>query len=122
MIDKMNDQYKEIEQAQMAFCAERGTQLVYVAPESKLGFALKTKGKQPINGLRHPVCGETCGWYLWCGEDFSDAPDFFSPIHAKHVYDDYPQLRKLLGLPPGYRFLLAGEYLDVWYDASLLNI
>jgi hypothetical protein len=122
MIHEMDDLRRNIEQAQTAFCVEYATQHVPAPPESKLGFALKTKGKQPINGLRHPVHGETCGWYIWCGQDFSDAPDFFSPIHTKHVYEDYPELEKLLGLPPGYRFLLAGEYLDVWYDESLLSV
>jgi hypothetical protein len=76
----------------------------------------------PLNGLRHPAVGESNGWYIWCGEDFSEAPGFFAPLHAKHVYEDHPELTKLLGLPPGYRFLLAGDYLDIWYDSSLLNI
>jgi len=85
-----------------------------------LGFALSTKGKTPINGLRHRPQGDTCGWYLWCGETFSRSPDFFSPLHVKHVYEDHSEIRKLLGLAPGYRFLLAGDYLDVWFDQSIL--
>jgi hypothetical protein len=76
----------------------------------------------PINGLRHPVVGETSGWYIWCGRIFSDAPDFFAPLHTFHLYEDYPEIAHLLGLPPGYRFLLAGDSLDVWFDASLLNV
>jgi hypothetical protein len=27
-----------------------------------------------------------------------------------------------LGLPPGWRFLIAGEHEDVWEDPSLLNV
>ena len=65
---------------------------------------------------------ETSGWYIWCGEEYSKASDFFSPTHAKHIYKEYPTLTKYLGLPPGYRFLIAGDYVDVWYDASLLEV
>jgi hypothetical protein len=67
------------------------------------------------------VIGATSGWYIWCGEQFSEAPDFFSPLHTRHIYEDIPEIVSLLGLPPGFRFLLAGEYLDVWYDATLLE-
>ena len=73
-------------------------------------------------GLRHPPQDETSGWYIWCGQELSDAADFFDPLHTRHLYEEYPDLVKLLGLPPGYRFILASDYLDVWYDASLLNV
>ena len=112
----------QIEEAQRAFCLRH--EAVYLASpgSSKLGFALSTKGQIPVNGLRHPPQEDTNGWYIWCGEEYSSASDFFQPLHTQHVYDDSPNLSKLLGLPPGYRFLLAGDYLDVWYDASLLNV
>ncbi len=118
----MSDLRTQIERDQREFCSKHSASCAPAPPESKLGFALATKGRVPINGLRHPETLDTCGWYIWCGEDFSYAPDFFSTIHTKHVYEDYPELRRLLGLPPGYRFLLAGDYLDVWYDASLLSV
>lgn len=109
-----------IEELQRAICAQYATE--YVAPlnNSKSGFALSTIGLSPVNGLRHPISGETSGWYIWCGETFSDAPDFFTPLHTRHLYEDHSKIAHLLGLPPGYRFLLAGEFLDVWYDTSLL--
>jgi len=109
-----------IDQIQKEFCRNRGIEYVPSPSESNLGFALSTKGKTPINGLRHRPQGDTCGWYLWCGETFSRSPDFFSPLHVKHVYEDHSEIRKLLGLAPGYRFLLAGDYLDVWFDQSIL--
>ena len=109
-------------QAQKAFCVERGARYVPAPAESKLGYALKTKGKLPLNGLRHPAQGDTCGWYIWCGEEYSGARDFFEPLHVQHIYEEEPSLTRLLGLPPGYRFLLHGDYLDVWYDASLLDV
>lgn len=117
----MNDAI-QIEVLQRQFCREHGADFVLAPLESKSGFALTTKGLTPINGLRHPVENETSGWYIWCGETFSESPDFFAPLHTKHIYEYYPQLTKLLGLPPGYRFLLAGDYLDVWFDASLLRV
>jgi hypothetical protein len=110
----------EIEKTQRAFCLEHNAEFLPTLPESKLGYALSTKGRLPVNGLRHLPEGDTSGWYIWCGEDFSDAEDFFAPLHTKHVYDDQPELTKLLGLAPGYRFLIAGDHLDVWYDAALL--
>lgn len=108
--------------AQKAYCDHQRVRYTAAPGDSKLGFALSTQGLLPINGLRHPPVGDTNGWYIWCGEEYSDAANFFAPLHAKHVYEDHPELIKLLGLPPGYRFLLAGDYLDIWYDPSLLNV
>jgi hypothetical protein len=113
---------ERIENEQRSFCSEQSAHYVASSPESMLGFARSTQHLIPLNGLRHPLQGNTNGWYLWCGEQFSDASDFFHPVHARHIYEDYPEVVKLLGLPPGYRFLLAGDHLDVWYDESLLNI
>jgi hypothetical protein len=113
---------KQIEESQREFCKEHGAEYLAVSDNSKTGFAQDTRGMLPINGLRHPSTGDTSGWYIWCGEQFSNASDFFSALHTYHLYEEYPEIAKLLGLPPGYRFLLAGDYLDVWYDASLLNV
>jgi hypothetical protein len=112
----------QIEEDQRAFNSQQSAVYLASPPESKLGFASSTKGPMPLNGLRHRPQGSTNGWYLWCGQEFSDAADFFQPLHTRHVYEAYPQAVKLLGLPPGYRFLLAEDYVDVWYDASLLNV
>jgi hypothetical protein len=122
MTNNTNISSARIEEQQRAFCDQHSTAYVASPEQSKVGFALSTKGRIPVNGLRHPPQGDANGWYLWCGEEYSDAPDFFQPLHTQHVYDESPDLVKLLGLPPGYRFLLAGDYLDVWYDPSLLNI
>lgn len=111
-----------VETLQATFCKERGLPYEPAMFESILGFALSTDGKIPINGLRHRGEGDTNGWYIWCGEEFSEAPDFFSPLHTRHVYENHPELTKLLGLAPGYRFLVAGEYVDIWFDPALLAI
>jgi hypothetical protein len=108
--------------SQKAFCVEHAAEYVASLPESKLGFAFSTKGKIPINGLRHPAVGDTNGWYIWCGEDFSNDATFFQPLHASHVYEDYPEVVPFLGLPPGFRFLYASGAVDIWFDESLLKV
>lgn len=89
----------------------------------KVGIALNVKDKIfPINGLRHPIEGDTTGWYIWAGEKFSDDPNFFVPIHVEHLEEWCPYIIKYLGLAPGWRFLIAPGYEDVWEDSSLLKI
>ena len=89
---------------------------------SKLGIALETIGKKPINGLRHKEENGTNGWYIWCGEELSEKDDFFLPLHIEHIAEYLPEVQEYLNLPPGYRFLIDGQdYEDVWFDESLLN-
>jgi hypothetical protein len=113
---------QEVERPQRAFCSEREVPFVATPGMSITGFARSTTGKLPANGLRHPLTSDTNGWYIWFGEDLNSKPDFFDPVHAEHIYGGHPELIRLLGLPPGYRFLLAGNYLDVWYDESILKV
>ena len=112
----------KIEDAQRVLCSQYGVAFVSTSPDDKIGFATSTAGLKPINGLRHPQTAGTSGWYIWCGKSFSESADFFQPLHAKHLYESLPDARHLFGLPPGYRFLLAGDYLDVWYDEKLLDV
>ncbi|MEI8602923.1 hypothetical protein P4S55_20305 [Shewanella sp. PP-Sp27a-2] len=88
----------------------------------KLGVALETLGKLPINGVRHKAENGTCGWYIWCGEDLSEDVDFFKPLHVSHVGEYLPEVEAYLSLPEGYRFLLAGDYEDVWYDSGVIGM
>ena len=109
--------------AQKEFCEKVGTDFFYSAPNIKVGISLNVKeGLQPINGLRHPPEGDTSGWYIWAGEEFSTESDFFHPLHIEHLQNWCPEIIKYLGLPPGWRFLNAPGYEDVWEDESLLNI
>jgi hypothetical protein len=78
-------------------------------------------GKRPLNGLRHPAHGNMSGWYAW-GAEFSSHPDFFQVLHAMHFDEQFPELVKFFGMPPGYRFLVDGSYLDIWFDPTLLKI
>ena len=79
-------------------------------------------GKMPLNGLRHPAAGDTCGWYLWAGEEFSEAADYFQPLHVSHLVERNSEVVRYLGLPAGWRFLLAGDQEDVWFDPRLLEV
>ena len=74
----------------------------------------------PLHALRHPPEGDTNGWYLWTGEYTEDA-NFFLPWHTAHLLERCPELRDLMDLPPGSRFIYTPNYLDVWDDASLLE-
>lgn len=78
----------------------------------------------PINGLRHPPEGDTTGWYIWAGQQgFSpDDLNFFKPMHIRHLAELCPAVLAYLGLPPGWRFLIAPNHEDVWEDKSLLDI
>lgn len=75
----------------------------------------------PLHGLRHPPTADTSGWYVWTGELQPD-PDFFLPWHVAHLLNRCPELRPLLALPAGSRFIYAPGYTDVWQDDSLLDV
>lgn len=105
--------YKQLEEQQQSYCKELNERCVPLSPDSRVGIALETQGKVPINGLRHPPEGNMNGWYLWPGEQFPSAADAFSPVQPHHLIDLRPEVIKFLGLPPGYRFLLADDVVDV---------
>ncbi len=107
---------------QIEVCRLKGVEVSIPNVEEKLGIALSTIGKLPINGLRHPVKNGTCGWYIWCGEEISDDPDFFQPLHARHIRKYLPTIEKYLALPIGYRFLVGENHEDIWLDESIKNV
>ena len=111
-----------MDEMQAAVCRRVGAEFQASPPELKLGLALGSIGKQPINGLRHRSEGDTSGWYIWSGEELSSDPEFFQPLHVEHVAELLPRVVPYLGLAPGWRFLLADGYEDVWFDASLLDM
>jgi hypothetical protein len=127
MDSKLRKIEEEIIIKQKVICEKYGA-LYLASPFDKLiGVAVETfKGKSliPINGLRHPIeSDQAANWYIWAGEDYSEADDFFKPMHISHLLDLCPQVLQYLGLPPGWRFLFDDkQYEDVWYDKELLNI
>lgn len=108
--------------AQEDVCRRYNVKLVEAASQLKVGIARNVRdGVLPINGLRHAPVGDTTGWYIWAGDEIGDDPDFFVPIHVAHLEEWCPEVVRFLGLPPGWRFLVAGEHEDVWEDLSLLS-
>jgi hypothetical protein len=71
-------------------CLAHGCDCLPISNQSKVGVALSTIGQNPINGLRHPVTAGTTGWYIWCGEEFWDAPDFFLALCVEHLLESLP--------------------------------
>lgn len=113
---------KDLEPEQKELCRRFG--VIYQPPKFDLKLGVSDNffsGVLPLNGLRHKPEQETCGWYLWAGEVFSEDADFFKPLHVYHLLERSPKVLKYLALPEGWRFLVAGEYEDVWLDASLLE-
>lgn len=107
---------------QKATCSEWGSPYLAVDLHAKVGISANVRdGLYPINGLRHRPMGDTSGWYIWAGEELSDAVDFFLPLHIEHLEEWCPGVGKFLALSPGWRFLLAPNYEDVWFDPSLLT-
>src|SRR5688500_12834974 len=101
---------------QEQFCLSNEYECLLTRRDQIVGVATGTRGAMPINGLRHDPVGETSGWYIWCGIELSEDPEFFTPIHAEHLEDQCPEITKFLGLPPGHRFLTEGDYTDIWFD------
>jgi hypothetical protein len=108
---------------QAKVCSKFNADYEPIEPDSKLGVAMNVRSDlRPINGLRHPPKGDTSGWYLWAGEELSGSPDFFQPLHAAHISEWNSMVEKYLALPPGWRFIVAEDYEDVWFDATLLDV
>lgn len=107
---------------QKAICTKYNVPFFEAPAHLKVGIARNVKeGLQPINGLRLLPEGDTSGWYIWAGEELSDDLDFFVPLHIEHLSDWNLDIIKYLGLPPGWRFLIAPNYEDVWNDQSMLE-
>ena len=107
---------------QLAVCQRFHTKYFGCDQMLKVGISRNVReGLRPLNGLRLKPEGETSGWYIWAGEQFSEAPDFFVPLHVSHLITWAPQAMPYLGLPPGWRFLVTDGYEDVWEDPYLLR-
>ena len=108
---------------QQRVCDQYGATWFEAPEDLKVGIARNVgTGLMPINGLRHPPEGDTTGWYIWAGEELSDASDFFEPLHVKHLEVRCPEIMRFLGLAPGWRFLVANKHEDVWEDRSLSEV
>lgn len=105
--------------AQRAICDRWG-----MPPDAAHGDAMVGVGPMdglPVNGLRHTPEHGTSGWFIWAGGDIDEAdPSFFRPMHLAHVTSLYPGVAPYLALPPGWRWQIAPDHEDVWFDVGLL--
>ncbi|HEY6257092.1 MAG TPA: hypothetical protein VIY51_15010 [Xanthobacteraceae bacterium] len=112
-----------LQNMQLATCAKFGASYLALDGRLKIGISKTFDPTQfPLNGLRHPPQGDTTGWYIWSGEELSEDPGFFVPLHAFHLNDRFSEIIKYLGLGPGWRFLVAPGQEEVWFDPSLLKV
>jgi hypothetical protein len=107
---------------QAEICLKYGADYLESPEYLNVGISLNVKdGIMPINGLRHTPEGDTTGWYIWAGEEFSEDPGFFVPLHVSHLKEWCPYVVKYLGLAAGWRFLITDKgYEDVWKDETLV--
>ena len=124
-VDDLGNQYARLvdgpTSSMKQACARHGAEFLDTPPDSIVGVADNVQvGTYPLNGLRHRQ-GTTSGWFIWAGEHLSAEPDFFKPIHARHLADRCPEAVAMLGLGEGWRFLVAPDHEDAWFDGDLLS-
>lgn len=108
-----------LEDKQRQVCAKFHATYQACNLQLKVGVSTNLKdGLHPINGLRVKEENGMSGWYIWVGE-WSDKDDFFVPLHGEHLKNWAEIAIPYLGLPEGWRFLVAEDYEDVWYDPTL---
>jgi len=111
---------RDTEAWQREVCKRYGSAFVAAPADLKVGANENVKQcLLPLNGLRHRPEGDTTGWYIWRGEHLGLSADFFVPLHVAHLRAWCADALPFLGLAPGWRFLKAGDYVDVWFDESL---
>jgi hypothetical protein len=111
----------EVEAEQRKVCARFHAAFSPPDPSAAFGLAWPLDPDAPLCGLRHPPEAEACGWFVWSGE-YSDEDEFFEPVEVAAAGDLVRRALPYLALPPGWRFLLAPGYEDVWFDATLLML
>lgn len=108
---------------QLDICDKFGAEFIESPFYLVLGISKNfDKNNFPINGLRHPTEGGSTGWFIWSGEELKQDADFFKASHIGHLVEICPEIIKFLGLPPGWRFLKAKNYEDVWVDEKLFEV
>lgn len=108
-----------IEDQNQKICREYGSGFVPASEQDIIGYSSINEGVWPLNGLRNQNSTGYSGWYIWWGDNLSEKSDFFKPIHLSHVQVIGVNFRPYLSLEPGWRWLLAPDYVDVWFDASV---
>jgi hypothetical protein len=110
-------------QLQKNLCAKYKVTYLASPNDKKVGISLSAKERHyPINGLRLKPEENATGWFIWGGNGEAPTdPDFFQSLHVEHLDEWCSDVLPYLGLPPGWRFLIAPNHEDVWFDPSLLK-
>ena len=112
----------EILSKQIIICEKYKVQPLPAPSYLKVGISQNVReGILPINGLRISPEADTSGWYIWAGETMSEDPSFFFPLHVEHLKTWCPEILPYLQLPVGWRFLIAPNHEDVWFDESIVK-
>src|SRR3990172_8549478 len=99
------------EERQRNVCNRYSVPWVASSPHHKVGISPNVKaGLEPMNGEQSTPKGDFTGWMIWAGKTLPSGPDSFVPLHVDHLRDWCPQVLEYLGLPPGWRFLLARNH------------
>ncbi|MGW4679127.1 immunity protein Imm33 domain-containing protein [Micromonospora taraxaci] len=109
--------------AQLDTCRRFAVEPVPPRQRTMVGLAVsRPRHLQPLNALRHPIAGNSNGWFVWRGPAIPQEDDnFFAPLHVEHLDEYAPELGPYLALPPGWGVVLAPGYEDVWHDETLLD-
>lgn len=111
-----------LEESQRRLCRSHGAPFEPPSPGSKVGIAMQTLGRVPVQGVRIPATPAVCGWYIYAGDEWSDDVNFYQPMCVEHLAEYCPLALPFLGLPPGWRFLTDEQgYVDVWFDEAVLK-
>jgi hypothetical protein len=111
-----------LEDLQRRVCKAYGAEYTPPAPGSKVGIALQTMGRAPIHAVRHPPTATTCGWYIFAGDEWSDAPNFYQPLCVEHLAEYCKFALPFLALPPGWWFHTDGQgQYGASFDPKLLQ-
>jgi hypothetical protein len=67
-----------------------------------------------VQGVARKVGGNV-SWFFHGGE-YSDAPDFYQPVHVGHLKEILPSVIRYMRLPTGEKFIIDDQgYEDVWF-------
>lgn len=106
---------ESLHELQQRICRTYGAGFEPPPPHSKVGIALHTLDRIPIHGVRLPPTETTCGWYIYAGDEWSDADDFYSPLCVEHLPEYCKHALPFVCLPPGWQFMTDGMgFVDVW--------
>ena len=106
---------------QKEVCSRYNTEWVAADLGSKVGITTNARGNTfPLKGVRHIPAADTTGWYIYAGDKTSQDSDWYKPLHVEHLREFCPMVLKYLGLPPGWGFVVAPGYEDVWEDKTFL--